>query len=123
MSRAFGGSEPRCSVWLPCSVVCRYRWVRGGGVSACWTRGIVAVVSAVKHASVDGTTGRVAVSARLTGLPASLEYVTVRVGEHSRQLAVSAGPDGFLEVSGVVEVPEAKLWWPHTHGTPRALIR
>ena len=44
-------------------------------------RGIAAVVSAVKHASVDGTTGRVAVSARLTGLPASLEYVTVRVGE------------------------------------------
>ncbi len=82
-------------------------------------KGIAAVVSAVKHASVDGTTGRVAVSARLTGLPASLEYVTVRVGDHSRQLAVSAGPDGFLEVSGVVEVPDAQLWWPHTHGTPR----
>ena len=43
----------------------------------------------------------------------------MRVGEHSRQLAVSAGPDGFLEVSGVVEVPDAQLWWPHTHGTPR----
>ena len=35
------------------------------------------------------------------------------------KLAVSAGPDGFLEVSGVVEVPDAQLWWPHTHGTPR----
>ena len=118
MNRVFGGYEPRCSVWLPVfsgvSVpVGPWRGIR------LLDRGIAAVVSAVKHASVDGTTGRVAVSARLTGLPASLEYVTVRVGEHSRQLAVSAGPDGFLEVSGVVEVPDAQLWWPHTHGTPR----
>jgi len=82
-------------------------------------RGVATVVSTVKHASVHGTTGRVAVSARLTGLPVSLEYVTVRVGEHSQQFATATGPDGFLEVSGIVEVADAQLWWPHTHGAAR----
>lgn len=81
--------------------------------------GVAAVVSADKLASVHGTTGRVAVNARLTGLPASTGYVTVRVGEHSRQLAAVPGPDGLLEVSGVVEVSDAQLWWPHTHGDAR----
>jgi beta-mannosidase len=57
---------------------------------------------------VDGT-GIVEVHAELSG---PVEHATLVVGDARAALAVEGH-----RVMGRVEVPNASLWWPHTHGT------
>ncbi len=61
------------------------------------------------HTSIDGADGIL----RLRGELDNPAAVTVSVGDES----VTVDADGgLLDVS--VRVPDAELWWPHTHGDP-----
>ncbi|HEY1956358.1 MAG TPA: hypothetical protein VGH28_12115 [Polyangiaceae bacterium] len=65
------------------------------------------------RARVDGTDGVVEAVLRLRG---DVRTVDLVVGETRARLTV----DGSI-ASGLTRVPNAPLWWPHTHGTPALL--
>jgi beta-mannosidase len=74
------------------------------------------------RASLAGTEGELSVRGRLRSLGDS-EVVSVAVelsrGDDSLRGALSLTPtDGAIEVRGRLQVPDAALWWPHTHGEP-----
>ncbi|MGC0362811.1 beta-mannosidase [Rhodococcus sp. 27YEA15] len=75
-----------------------------------------AVVSGETRAVLDGSKALVTVIARLSGRPSSAGQVLARVGEHEVALDVRELDDGLFEGVGVVQVPDVRLWWPHTHG-------
>ena len=65
---------------------------------------------------MDGHDGIVAVSARIE-LPvgAILKRGTVRVGEVERAAVVRID-NGVAVINATIRLPEARTWWPHTHG-------
>ena len=67
-------------------------------------------------ARMDGSDGVVAVSATVQ-LPAGATggSGTVRVGDVERA-AVIRGENGRYVISATIRIPQAKTWWPHTHG-------
>jgi len=71
------------------------------------------VLQAGVRARVDGTDGVVEAVLRLRGDVRAVELV---VGEARARLTV----DGSI-ASGLTRVPNAPLWWPHTHGAPSLL--
>lgn len=65
-------------------------------------------------ATCDGTGGTVSIGVQLVGVDAGTK-VELRVGDH-RQTATVSDVDGHGVVDGVIRVPDAERWWPHTHG-------
>jgi beta-mannosidase len=65
-------------------------------------------------ATCDGTGGTVSIRVQLAGVDVGTE-VDLRVGDH-RQTATVFDVDGHGVVDGVIRIPDAERWWPHTHG-------
>ena len=77
----------------------------------------LAVTDVALTAWAEGTHGRVRIEARVEALDgATLERARLRVGEHTAELAIENG-----RVHGELDIADAPLWWPHTHGAPRRL--
>ncbi|HET9472075.1 MAG TPA: hypothetical protein VFO24_13300, partial [Usitatibacter sp.] len=70
------------------------------------------------HAGVEGGTGRLRLEAALR-MPDGLrvEEARVRVGGSAFPLAIEESSRTRLH--GDLAIPDAPLWWPHTHGAPR----
>ncbi|MBM4076469.1 MAG: glycoside hydrolase family 2 protein, partial [Planctomycetes bacterium] len=71
------------------------------------------------HTSLDGTTG----VGRIDCTVASCRPVTravLNIGNFSSDLKISPCDCETL-ISGETHVPNAPIWWPHTHGTPSRL--
>lgn len=82
----------------------------------------VAVDGLALRGSLAGAEGQVTVGGRLRTL-GDAEVIAVEVelsrGGESRRGALSlTASGGAVEVRGRLQVPEATLWWPHTHGEP-----
>lgn len=82
----------------------------------------VDVVRLDLQARAVGTEGRLALAAELRLLDgAAMAAAHLRLGPHRLPLVLERGPEGSVRLSGVLSLPEAPLWWPHTHGAPRRL--
>jgi beta-mannosidase len=69
------------------------------------------------HATVQGEMPHLRVEARIAPLEgARIEEARVRIEGRAHALAIEEGE--IARVHGEIEVPEAPLWWPHTHGAP-----
>jgi beta-mannosidase len=74
-----------------------------------------ALLSDVKlYSRLDGTTGLVNICARVQSI-SPLDRVTLRVGELDCLLELVKDEQGGL-LRGELNMPDAPLWWPHTHG-------
>ena len=71
-------------------------------------------------ARLDGTTGVVTFRARVHSA-ASIDRVSMRVGEHEVSVAVRSDATGRT-LSGELLISDPPLWWPHTHG-PQPLFK
>src|SRR5688572_30626717 len=111
------------------------RWVRAtllGRIPA-WTPGVPAVgpwqpvvLESVAIADIsdvalrtwiDGADGKVAIGARVKALDGhELRAARLIVGDKASDLAIYGD-----RIEGIATVPEAPLWWPHTHGEPALL--
>lgn len=65
---------------------------------------------------VEGTTGIVEIDAQILSC-AVFPRASLRIGSHMAPLQIERHLNG-LSVRGKVHVPDARLWWPHTHGQP-----
>ncbi len=66
-----------------------------------------------------GTEGRLSLAAELRLLDGGgIAAAHLRLGSHRLPLTLEPGPEGTVRLSGVLGLPDAPLWWPHTHGTP-----
>ena len=65
---------------------------------------------------LDGTTGVVEFQAHVL-CSSPLRGATLRVGAQSETLRLERDMTGYA-LQGEVFVPEARRWWPHTHGQP-----
>ncbi|MFO1395175.1 MAG: hypothetical protein U1F09_15590 [Steroidobacteraceae bacterium] len=83
-------------------------------------RGAVCVEDLRVRATVHGGAGRLEVSCRIEDPPAgaagSVELAVARGGRVCRAALAATGTPGAY--TGHVSVPDADLWWPHTHGEP-----
>ncbi len=76
------------------------------------------------HTAISGRHGRLRLSCGMGALAGatvrSAQLTVERAGmRHAAELAVSQAP---LRLDGELSIPDADLWWPHTHGEP-ALYR
>ena len=75
-------------------------------------------------ARVDGTTGRVEIRFRLRPLDADpradtrVERIDLALSRSGSVHLASARPERGDVHAAALEVPDAALWWPHTHGEP-----
>ena len=76
----------------------------------------VRVVSSDIRATVEDGTGRVTARVGLHLLAGAVSEAVLHVGNNTAPLAVSLADDGTAALTGTAHVPEAALWWPHTHG-------
>lgn len=74
------------------------------------------VVDRCVRTDVDGDAGVVDVEVGIVG--PVVAAATVRVGEAATPADIVPGPDGVMRIRARVTVPDAQLWWPHTHGNP-----
>ena len=65
---------------------------------------------------LEGTTGIVTIDAHFVST-SPLRSASLQVGSNVGALQVQPVGNGF-SVNGEVRIPDAKLWWPHTHGKP-----
>jgi beta-mannosidase len=84
-------------------------------------------VSALRlRSEVDGKIGRLALNVGLTpiGKAAKIDTVTLQVTRNGARHHVAAVPTDGSRTSYAAQlaIPDAALWWPHTHGEP-ALYR
>lgn len=75
----------------------------------------VRVVSSNIRATVEEGTGQVTASIGLRVLADEVSKAVLSVGNSTANLAIF-DQNGTLSLAGTVCVPEAALWWPHTHG-------
>ena len=79
------------------------------------------VVQRTVQARCDGSDGVVDIHLELEGVDAGTE-TELRVGDQG-QVAPLTEADGRTFVAATVRIPEAELWWPHTHGSqPRYAV-
>ena len=64
--------------------------------------------------TVEGNTGKVMLGARIQSA-APIERASLIVGEIEAPLETQRSANGW-SVAGTLHVPDAPLWWPHTHG-------
>ncbi len=75
------------------------------------------VLDADVSTRVDGADGVVRVIVRWRPLDGgALPPATLLVADRTGRMRVQEGGDGTLVAEGEVAVPDAALWWPHTHG-------
>jgi len=75
------------------------------------------VVSRRMDAVLDEADGRVSVTARIRNAAgADLDSATISVGSDSQQARIER-VDGDMIVTASIRVPNASIWWPHTHGS------
>lgn len=70
------------------------------------------------NACLVGLTGQVRFAARVRGQGGAVERAVLRVGTASVELAIAAPEGGCFVVEGGLDLPNAPVWWPHTHGEP-----
>src|SRR5262245_60280088 len=69
------------------------------------------------RAELEGDAGIVQASVLTTCFPETGEIRgTLTVGECSGPVKFRASPGGKIHLQATVRVPQAKRWWPHTHG-------
>ena len=80
-------------------------------------RALLELVAGDIHPVAEPTGGRV--EAALTVRPlgtTELRSATIQVADWNLPLTLSPGIDGTVTLRGVLRVPDALHWWPHTHG-------
>jgi len=65
---------------------------------------------------LDGTTGIITIDANFLN-DGTIQRASLRVGSHVAPLHVEREISGF-SLHGEIQIPEARQWWPHTHGQP-----
>jgi beta-mannosidase len=70
----------------------------------------------VLDATLDDDRGVLSVSMRVHGAAVGAITVRVRLGDEEYSTQANAGADGVVECR--ITVPNARRWWPHTHGLP-----
>jgi beta-mannosidase len=99
--------------WAPCApTVGPWRSVR-------LETGPILLEQASLAPALIGGTGVLSVRARIRSR-IDLRHATLRVGEAETLLRLHPVADGW-GLTGAIELPDAPLWWPHTHGSPRLL--
>ena len=88
-----------------------------------WVDRVGFEVSALRLCSeLDGGIGRVALSVELApfGGPSNDDKVTLRVSRNgvSHEATAMRAGDGGTPYAATLVIPDAALWWPHTHGEP-----
>jgi len=75
------------------------------------------VVSRRLDAKLDGKDGIVSVTAQIRNLPElKFDSVTVSVGSMSQQANIEQVDGGWI-IAASIRLPDAAIWWPHTHGS------
>ena len=67
------------------------------------------------RASVEGETGVVQASLTLRSLAGTISEATLVASEYTAPLQVTRSANDY-RLTGEVRIPNAALWWPHTHG-------
>lgn len=80
----------------------------------------VDVANLVVQTRVENNLGVVEVHADIAVDTATLNAAVLVIGAESFQLSIEPGA-AQCRISGRRIVPDAPLWWPHTHGTPALL--
>jgi beta-mannosidase len=70
------------------------------------------------RADVDGDDGLVRLTLHATCSSGAIDGGTLTCGEWNAPLTCERLSDDHSVLAGVVRVPRADRWWPHTHGTP-----
>lgn len=68
---------------------------------------------------LEDRTGVVRLHSRINSLQ-PVDSATLRVGDDEASATIHAEPDGW-RLAAALRVPDAPLWWPHTHG-PQPLL-
>lgn len=69
--------------------------------------------------TLEGNVGMVTLHASVhSALP--IDRAVLRVGNHETDVGLQCDDDGW-HLNAHLAIPEAPLWWPHTHGTPTLL--
>ena len=67
---------------------------------------------------IEGDEGIVRVSIPVAGVAVGdLGTATLAAGEYTSPAALERDAEGGVVLRGIVRVPHADLWWPHTHGS------
>jgi len=79
----------------------------------------VVVESCSRSVTLDGSTGAIHVHLQLRSIAAGAEPVSGRLLTESREAPIEWQKSGGRHHGrGVLLIPNARRWWPHTHGQP-----